>query len=132
MKLEEQVTNLKLSKQLKKLGVLQESYFDWIRHTSKSPYSLEGGTWETKDKFGRISAFTVAELGKHLPYQFMHDNKSYRLEVLKFPDALGKNIVWCCFYTSETDNILVRATSMSLADCFGNIVGYLIENKFEK
>lgn len=42
MNLEQQVTNLELSKKLKSLGVKQESLFWWVREmTNKRNYKLE-------------------------------------------------------------------------------------------
>jgi hypothetical protein len=77
MKLEDQVTNLELSKQLKELGVEQESLFYWVE--------VKKGKWEcwelihlmqhwecchmrNEKPINKISAFTVAELGEILPY----------------------------------------------------------------
>lgn len=62
MKLEQQVTNLELSKRLKELGVRQESLF-WWEHPD-----MEWGHTDWIVKYGdsnpvyKISAFTVAEL----------------------------------------------------------------------
>ena len=66
MEISKQCVGLELSKKLKKLGVKQDSYFDHIRSYPDKPYSLSGGTWRSDDEFGRISAFTVAELGEML------------------------------------------------------------------
>ena len=69
MKLEDQVCSLDLAKELKKLGVPQESSFAWL-------VPLVGYKWILKclygAKFARsaawVSAFTVAELGEMLPW----------------------------------------------------------------
>ncbi len=68
MKLEKQVPALKYSKKLQELGVKQESHFRWGKN--------EKGVWEvrffrnTKDIYGLLSAFTVAELGEKLAKAF--------------------------------------------------------------
>lgn len=72
MKLENQVCSLELAKRLKELGVKQESYFYW----DKTPMLLIG---QRPEKFGCISAFTVAELGEMLPWYLMIDGKVHWL-----------------------------------------------------
>lgn len=97
MNLENQVTNLELSKKLKELGVKQESLFYWIKGIEIAEYPegedsyeswfqpFEGlvtqerakvainikdsGDWEEEDikDVDYYSAFTVAELGEMLP-----------------------------------------------------------------
>jgi len=66
MKLEDQVCSLELAKQLKELGIEQESVFNWTPNpTDKdwgSPRILQGkGAWP---EIHLVSAFTVAELGE--------------------------------------------------------------------
>ena len=83
MKLENQVCSLELAKQLKKLGVKQESMFYWlelydktivINHALMRDNSVEGQMYMSyktfKDKHNSYSAFTVAELGEMLLIQF--------------------------------------------------------------
>ena len=69
MPLEKQVSSLEPSKHLKELGVKQESHFYWNRPTNLAPHQIVSGTftWKTDDEDGRVSAFTVAELGEMLP-----------------------------------------------------------------
>ena len=86
MKLEDQVTNLELSKKLKELGVKQESLFYWVymrlsgaKIETKEGYSLwyEDDLKHLNEQIGIkiqdvpkdeiYSAFTVAELGEMLP-----------------------------------------------------------------
>ena len=58
MRLEEQVANVELSRELSALGVKQDSAFYWMEPSA--------GEWSlTQDnQQGRMSAFTVAELGE--------------------------------------------------------------------
>jgi len=85
MELSKQVTSLELSKKLKELGVKQKSLFYWVEKENTvdgckvsifSKYdgdfffvlSNESNKYECSRETGRrISAFTVAELGKMLP-----------------------------------------------------------------
>ena len=69
MKLEKQVTSLKLSKKLKELGVKQNGLWAWTLRDGKV-IGIQGGEG-SKDLFCLsneevISAFTVAELGEKL------------------------------------------------------------------
>lgn len=71
MKLEEQVTSLELSKQLKAFGAWhrQESYFIWQQSTTGEWYIHEAicFDWGTE----AFPAYTVAELGELLPRCYM-------------------------------------------------------------
>ena len=68
MKLENQVTNLELSKKLKELGFKQESLFYWGKTLGKFEIIYFPGNLTKSDaEIGRVSAFTVAELGEMLP-----------------------------------------------------------------
>jgi len=80
MKLENQITNLELSKKLKELGVKQESLYSWVNIKEGllgdiNPH-LINNKWEKPDEYafveadevkGVFSAHTVAELGEMLP-----------------------------------------------------------------
>ena len=81
MKIENQVSSLKLSKRLKELGVKQESVWAWkvvVEYWGAKPKTKlvnEGGTDNEKIVNGKelhysekyYSAFTVVELGEKLP-----------------------------------------------------------------
>lgn len=76
MNLQSQLTSLPLSKRLMELGVPQNAYFEWSFWTD---HGAGGGSsecheahWEITDRDGgniggRLSAFSVAELGEWLP-----------------------------------------------------------------
>ena len=68
MELQQQVTNLELSKRMKELGFIQESYFMWVDgevwdRCSQSDYEMP--STPSRDKW--IPAYTVSELGELLP-----------------------------------------------------------------
>jgi len=85
MKIEDQVCSLELAKQLKELGVNQDSYFVWFFPV----YQKESFEWEIKpytEVFNPdnnnphvVSAFTVSELGKLLPGCITFHDKRYYL-----------------------------------------------------
>ncbi len=77
MKLEQQVSNLELSRRLKELGVKQESYFCWqpVARVEDGGILKDTGTcrlvrFEDRGSYAyskTFAAFTVAELGEMLP-----------------------------------------------------------------
>lgn len=85
MTLESQVCSLELAKQLKELGVKQESLFWWGNGRSylwmgRAMVSIEEEVVQKKsvfpDDFEWYSAFTVAELGEMLPWTLWNENKT--------------------------------------------------------
>ena len=60
LRLEEQVANVELSRELKALGVKQESVFYWVEPEEAG----EDWVLTRESKEGQFSAFTVAELGE--------------------------------------------------------------------
>lgn len=71
MKLEQQVVSLELAKQLKELGVKQDSLFYWSKQVDQIHWGLEHAKYFAVDKRQDVSAFTVAELGEMLPLHIM-------------------------------------------------------------
>ena len=67
IKLENEVSNLELSKRLKELNVKQESYFTWSKAMDRNAWRIENTQFFAVDRRRDISAFTVAELGEMLP-----------------------------------------------------------------
>ena len=108
--LEQQVTSLELSKQLKELGVKQDSLFSWIEYDNGGAH-VEMTKW-AKTQYGGIgrkekdlfAAFTVAELGEMLPqgtHSFKFAESDYRVwnETVSFSepkeaDARAKMRIW--------------------------------------
>ena len=84
IELEKQLTSLRLSRELKKLGVRQDSVYLWIEypdgtfHVELTRYAISLGGKE-KELF---AAFTVAEHGKALPqgiYSYKFAENDYRV-----------------------------------------------------
>lgn len=143
MTLEQQVSNLELSKKLCELGVKQESLFYWkpskgkhICHSKKSDHvhdykwqlckfqflDKKGNSTEEKKYFEILekmnllySAFTVAELGELLTG---NDGQRY---FYSYPSKAG----WSC-----KDYDLGHTTSAEIeADARAKMLIYLLENK---
>jgi hypothetical protein len=139
MKLEDQVTNLKLSKKLKELRVKQDSLLYWVDKTLAvnqfyddlpSVYLSSGESylWENPDtllgEFGSnkvFSAFTVAELGEILKDWNLNDC----VDSTELPHY--ENYAW---------NILVRGSykgdCKTEANARAKMLIYLLENKIIK
>ena len=131
MEVEKQVSNKELSKQLKELGVKQESMFYWndindnkifknkwknipfISNGKNSITSSNKQDQEYIDKNYKYSAFTVAELGVLLPPFY----KSHRFFDL-----------WYCEYTDQYNHV-ERCIDDTEADSRAKMLIYLIENK---
>ncbi len=79
MKLEKQVTSLKLSKKLKELGVKQESWFLWELDDTKEEWVLtdQDKAFYSEREDRSVSAFTASELGEMLP-SIVRPNRSGR------------------------------------------------------
>jgi len=144
MKLKDQVTSLKLSKKLKKLGVKQESIWYWTDFTGVK--TKVGGRFYTTDWyitdnnlveidkviFGKhyISAFTVAELGEKLPLSLKEDAdkgisfsvETKGLQIYKSYD----NKSWIVSYGGRNQS------NKSEAEARGEMLAYLIKNKLIK
>ena len=95
MKLEAQVVSLELAKDLRELGVTQDSLVYWIYYTreslterdwkqlSRKEFNMEEFEWgldctlcKRTDYIDRCSAYSVAELGEMLPEEY---NTTYTL-----------------------------------------------------
>lgn len=98
MKLEDQVCSFELAKELKELGVFQDSLFYWNKD-GKGIYtgSVKKIAFETDPL--EFSAFTVSELGEILPYKIHKSGKEFYLELEK--DKEGS--YWVSFYNKYLD-----------------------------
>ena len=132
MKLEDQVTNLELSKKLKELGVKQESLWYWNSKDKEVYYRCDfvvfSPTQQTtlkKSKFGDepfeewFSAFTVAELGEMLP-------KGFATHVML--NGIHKE-KWRCLSNLELSEKCPELIADTEANARAKTLIYLIENK---
>lgn len=70
MKLEDQVVSLGLAKELKELGVEQDSVWIWLKNPCRDSGYECTLSWNSDPYLENYSAPTVAELGKMLPSGF--------------------------------------------------------------
>ena len=70
MKIEDQVVSLELAKELKELGVKQDSVWVWIKAPCRDSGYECSLSWLSNLYVEHYLAFTVAELGKMLPSGF--------------------------------------------------------------
>ena len=115
--LEQQVCSLELAKQLKELGVKQESLFNWIFVNRPG----EIGKWRVAYDWdplyvdsGNISAFTVAELGEMLPANYC--------------SGRWENGYWWC-HDSYDRNFDKVQQGLTEADARAATLVYMIKNK---
>lgn len=151
MELSKQVTSLDLSKKLKELGMKQESEFVWYEANHSILKSDIGKLfWNLSHKYNdsarnnpRISAFTVAELGKILMRLPARDSNG-ELQTIIFQNSKCNDDDCDC---GATENFTVeykvgqniKHVEMSYpqkgekepteAEARGQMVAYLVENK---
>ena len=114
MKLQDQVCNLELSKELKKLGVKQESLFYWTKNPFWFPVI---GSWKESAKPKEaISAFTASELGEMLPE-----------EIYSF-HSIGRKGKWVCSPAICSRNV-IDSEAETEVNCRAKMLIYLIKNK---
>jgi len=136
MKLEQQVVSLELAKQLKELGVPQDSHFRWaVVESSINPrnYIL----LDFNDYMGNFynpvytwySAFTVAELGEMLPKQIHPDGEAY-VSAMSY-GAYNGGMMWGCNYFSFLNHKTFHSECAETeADARAKMLIWLIENKY--
>ncbi|MGZ6355549.1 MAG: hypothetical protein ACXWOX_13295 [Ktedonobacteraceae bacterium] len=135
MKLEDQVTNLKLSIKLKELRVKQESLFYWFNNINNDGWILR-----RKEHIEGIyphllaSAFAVAELGELLPPQInMWEGENVLSWVNTRADMIFGKICtdsWSSRIQRMRDlEILHKEVADTEVDARAKMLIYLIENK---
>lgn len=113
MKLEDQVTNLELSKKLKELGVKQESLWYWFNRGGEYVLLYDSNVAKLDQlPIMCISAFTVAELGEMLPCEYCSTR-----------NQLGD---WTCLHLNPDQNTDIFTKSE--ADARAKMLIYLLEN----
>lgn len=128
MKLESQVCSLELAKQLKELGVKQESAFYWhMKDQTADDAEDYGEVYKVvyckevvSVPYDRWAAFTVAELGEMLDVGVT--------SFMVFDEAPGEGKTWICM-RDELDQTQVSGTE---ADARAKMLIYLIENGLVK
>ena len=104
MKIEEQVVSLELGKQLKELGVKQDSLYSYFQYDKWNVMLRETREiFSPNNEYGYnkenliCSAFTIAELGKKLPdgFHLIKFNQIYRIgynnDYIKAPTQTDAN-----------------------------------------
>jgi len=88
MKISEQVVSLELAKEMKELGLPQDSFWSWQIHKKWKTKQLILSMAKTKPEiFDFYSAPTVSEIGERLPNLITIHN-----------GAGAKNNMWCIIY----------------------------------
>ena len=119
MKLEDLVINLDLAKQLKKLGVIQNSLLYW-HHYLVSGWTIVSGDEcpiQSITDNKNYSAFTSLELGEMLPIwhdSCKRDTNDWHVRV----------------FEKNKDNICHNSFDKTEADARAKMLIYLIENNF--
>lgn len=122
--IEEQVTNLELSKKLKELGVPQESLYIWFFGGIKRKARVVLDKMITNSDFNnwKCSAFTVAELGEMLPEDYCS---------VKQIDK--GDFYWMCDkYENINKTVEWRAEADTEADTRAKMLIHLLENNLLK
>lgn len=160
MKLEKEVCSLKCAKQLKELGVKQDSLFYFIVNKEKQtetiqycedpivefitceddfdkiPYiddilnNEEWSDWKNDENLIICSAFTVAELGEMLPGNLIINNKKCWLRYMKD----GKNIQphEIDYFCFNDQCSYFTQNSLTESDVRAKMLIYLLENNLIK
>lgn len=127
MKIEEQVVSLKLAKQLKELGVKQDSIYFWVDiNDDDKPEAILFNNDELLSNEGAncYSAFTVAELGEMLP----------SIDVFTFKNSEQNG--YLCLYKPFMVDTKMKAWHAEFgeieADARAKMLIYCIENELIK
>lgn len=130
LNLKEQVASLELSKELKAVGVPQESYFWWVKDMFGNGYKLEN--WKGQYAEGLVevdtyfAAFSVAELGEMLPMSIIKNEKAYDFETIRL--RAGKGQLWLINYrVSGQRHPVAIADGNTEANARAKMVLYLVK-----
>lgn len=133
MKLEEQVTSLKLSKKLKELGVKQESLFAWANvNQGGKNWKMEviKNDFQALNEF--VSAFTVAELGEMLPGEIK--TKAFGCGHTNWMIQCGWTVLehYLTYHCMNCQEEIESFEDKNEADVRAKMLIYLLENKLIK
>lgn len=124
MKIENQVSNLDLSRRLKELGVPQESLYSWLI-ASDGARLMNNPVLDTYKYFERYSAFTVSELGEMLPAGI----KGLGITVHQFQEHKLDEKTWFIAYTDYFSGVVEgEQRDENEANCRAKMLVYLIEH----
>lgn len=126
MKIENQLTSLVPSKQLKDLGIKQDSLWVWVDTPRGYKIILNRGDSDIfRESKEQISAFTVAEFGEILP---CHIRTKKSMKGCCDNGNIAKG--FSCFDEHAKEKKYFHADTE--ADARGKMLIYLIENKLLK
>ena len=128
MKLEQQVVSLELAKQLKELGVKQDSLWKW-RLAGNLGWQVERHMSPVTVEKKQYSAFTVAELGELLPQYIGKGNDHGHLHISLGTREVGKWTVGYANYEKSCSDILDEKNE---ANARAKMLIYLLENGLHK
>ena len=135
MKLEQQVCSLELAKRLRDLGVKQDGAFFWVEPCG-------GGEWILRDdeSFDHmaslaaddyVSAFTVAELERLLPFEVNFPFKNGKKRSHNHWRVIGKQRPngYAARYVGGNSLTNIEVQAETFADSLAQMLIYLLENK---
>jgi len=134
MEIKKQVCSLEVSKKMKELGFVQESYFYWIEEIKIGHFGEESKMiWEITEKrnaidsVDRISTFTAGELGEILPKIKLINDRECSLKI--WTNDTGE--YWYCGY--GRNGILEingsHGKGKTLVEAMSTMLIYLAEQK---
>lgn len=143
MNLQQQVVSLDIAKELKELGVRQESLFWWapdfIGRNEVKEWGIRYNDIMNPETTPMahpdyVSAFTVAELGEMLPESVLsirplQNNRWNYKPKDKWLVAKAGDSDYCCLDESFIDTQLYGVSADTEADARGKMLIYLIKNK---
>ena len=133
MTIQNQVSNLELSRKLEKLGVKQDGYWMWVKYSLWKEPKLWASDLTSKMKVtcfsGKleyaISAFTVAELGEMMPITIEEKDKMYFFEIRKCEAG------WLVGYVTRIrENFLKYFRDKKLVDEMAKMKIYLLKEGY--
>lgn len=126
--IEWQVSNRELSQMLRDLGVSQESLFYWIYFADEWLLTWNEDPRCINWKKGKVSAFTVAELGEMLPEWVDTQYQSFRLRQIRH-EKDGWNVHYHDSLADEANWLLgEQCCADTEADARAKMLIHLIEN----